>query len=69
MTRTDVLSGQSVQQVTYAGLPLYRFFLDEGPDETDGANLFDPVTSPAGSWYLVEPRSRPSRAWPAADAR
>jgi predicted lipoprotein with Yx(FWY)xxD motif len=55
VTRTDVLSGQSVQQVTYAGLPLYRFFLDETPGQTDGANLFDPVTSPAGIWYLVEP--------------
>lgn len=56
VTRTDVLSGQSVQQVTYAGLPLYRFFLDETPGETEGANLFDPVTSPTGIWYLVEPR-------------
>jgi predicted lipoprotein with Yx(FWY)xxD motif len=55
VTRTDVLAGASVQQVTYAGLPLYRFFLDESPEETDGANLFDPVTSPAGTWYLVEP--------------
>ena len=55
VTRTDVLSGESVQQVTYAGLPLYRFFLDETPGQTDGANLFDPVTSPAGTWYLVEP--------------
>jgi predicted lipoprotein with Yx(FWY)xxD motif len=55
MTRTDVLSGMSVQQVTYAGLPLYRFFLDEKPGETEGANLFDPVTDPAGIWYLVEP--------------
>jgi predicted lipoprotein with Yx(FWY)xxD motif len=55
VTRTDVLSGASVQQVTYAGLPLYRFFLDESPEETDGANLFDPVTSPAGTWYLVDP--------------
>jgi predicted lipoprotein with Yx(FWY)xxD motif len=54
-TRTDVLSGESVQQVTYAGLPLYRFFLDETPGQTDGANLFDPVTSPTGIWYLVEP--------------
>ena len=45
VTRTDVLSGESVQQVTYAGLPLYRFFLDETPGQTDGANLFDPVTS------------------------
>jgi Secreted repeat of unknown function len=44
VTRKDVLSGQPVQQVTYAGLPLYRFFLDETPGETEGANLFDPVT-------------------------
>jgi predicted lipoprotein with Yx(FWY)xxD motif len=62
VTRTDVLSGQSVQQVTYAGLPLYRFFLDETPGETDGANLFDPVTSPTGTWYLVGP----GRGHPAA---
>jgi predicted lipoprotein with Yx(FWY)xxD motif len=55
VTRSDVLSGESVQQVTYAGLPLYRFFLDETPGQTDGANLFDPVTSPTGTWYLVEP--------------
>lgn len=55
VTRTDVLSGQSVQQVTYAGLPLYRFLLDETPGETEGASLFDPVTSPTGIWYLVEP--------------
>jgi len=55
VTRTDVLAGKSVQQVTYAGLPLYRFFLDETPGQTDGANLFDPVTSPTGTWYLVDP--------------
>jgi predicted lipoprotein with Yx(FWY)xxD motif len=55
VSRTDVLSGASVQQVTYAGLPLYRFFLDETPGQTDGANLFDPVTSPTGTWYLVGP--------------
>jgi predicted lipoprotein with Yx(FWY)xxD motif len=61
VTRTDALPGMSVQQVTYAGLPLYRFFLDETPGETEGANLFDPVTSPAGIWYLVEPsRGRPA---------
>jgi predicted lipoprotein with Yx(FWY)xxD motif len=61
VTRTDVLPGMSVQQVTYAGLPLYRFLLDETPGETEGANLFDPVTSPAGTWYLVEPsRGRPA---------
>jgi len=55
VTRTDVISGVSVHQVTYAGLPLYRFFLDETPGQTDGANLFDPVTSPTGTWYLVNP--------------
>lgn len=55
VTRTDVISGMSVQQVTYAGLPLYRFFQDETPGETEGANLFDPVTSPTGIWYLVNP--------------
>src|SRR5215469_4748634 len=56
VTRTDIVTGQPVQQVTYAGLPLYRFTLDEMPGETEGANLFDPVTSPTGIWYLVEPR-------------
>jgi predicted lipoprotein with Yx(FWY)xxD motif len=61
VTRTDVIPGISVQQVTYAGLPMYRFLLDETPGETEGANLFDPVTSPAGIWYLVEPsRGRPA---------
>jgi predicted lipoprotein with Yx(FWY)xxD motif len=58
VTRTDMPlpSESSVRQVTYAGQPLYRFFLDETPGETEGANLFDPVTSPPGTWYLVEPR-------------
>jgi predicted lipoprotein with Yx(FWY)xxD motif len=55
VTRTDMVGLPSVQQVTYGGLPLYRFFLDEVPGETEGANLFDPVTSPAGTWYLVDP--------------
>jgi len=56
VTRTDLPGLSSVRQVTYAGQPLYRFFLDETPGETEGANLVDPVTSPAGIWYLVEPR-------------
>jgi predicted lipoprotein with Yx(FWY)xxD motif len=61
VTRTDVLSGTSVQQVTYGGLPLYQFFFDKAPGQTTGANLFDPVTSPPGAWYLVEPsRGRPA---------
>ena len=61
VTRTDILPGQSVQQVTYAGRPLYRVFVDETPGETEGADLFDPVTSPAGVWYMVEPsRGRPA---------
>jgi predicted lipoprotein with Yx(FWY)xxD motif len=61
VTRTDLPGLPAVQQVTYAGQPLYRFFLDESPAETEGANLFDPVTSPTGIWYLVEPhRGRPA---------
>ena len=46
--------------MTYAGLPLYRFIFDEEPGETEGANLFDNVTSPT-TWYLVDPsRGRPA---------
>src|SRR5436309_14166283 len=55
VTRDDMPFGGSVQQVTYAGLPLYRFIFDEEPGETEGANLFDPITSPTGTWYLVDP--------------
>jgi predicted lipoprotein with Yx(FWY)xxD motif len=55
VSRTDLPGLPAVQQVTYAGQPLYRFFLDEDPGETEGANLFDPVTSPTGIWYLVDP--------------
>src|SRR5207245_7182936 len=55
VTRTDMPGLSSVQQVTYAGQPLYRFVFDETPGETEGANLFDPVTSPTGTWYLVDP--------------
>jgi len=54
-SRSDVVSGTSVQQVTYAGQPLYRFIFDESPAEIEGANLFDPVTSPPGTWFLVDP--------------
>ena len=55
VTRTDLPGLSSVQQVTYAGQPLYRFFLDKAAGDTQGANLDDPVTSPAGIWYLVDP--------------
>jgi len=55
VTRTDLPGLGSVQQVTYAGYPLYRFFLDETAGETEGANLFDPVTTLTGTWYLVHP--------------
>jgi len=51
----DDVTSEPVRQVTYAGYPVYRFFLDETPGETDGANLFDNVVSPTGIWYLVEP--------------
>ena len=58
VTRTDLgLPGvPSVEKVTYAGQPLYRFFRDQAPGDTQGANLNDPVTSPAGIWYLLNPR-------------
>jgi len=59
VTRTDfdfLTGGSSVKQVTYAGYPLYRFFLDQAARDTQGANLDDPVTSPPGVWYLVNPR-------------
>jgi len=59
VTRTDfdfLTGGSSVKQVTYAGYPLYRFFLDQAAVDTQGANLDDPVTSPPGIWYLVDPR-------------
>ncbi len=49
-----------MKQVTYGGWPLYRFFLDESVGETDGADLFDPVTSPTGIWYLVNGRGDPA---------
>ena len=52
VTRTDLPGLGAVQQVTYAGQPLYRFFLDESSDEIEGADLFDPVTVPRafGTW-------------------
>ena len=56
VTRTDLPGLGAVQQVTYAGQPLYRFFRDEVPGETEGANLNDPVVTPAGIWYLLNPR-------------
>lgn len=57
VTRTDIgLSGvPSVQQVTYNGWPLYRFFRDVNPGDTVGADQNDPVTTPPGVWYLVNP--------------
>jgi predicted lipoprotein with Yx(FWY)xxD motif len=64
VTRTDfgfLTGGSSVKQVTYAGHPLYRFFQDQAAGDTQGANLDDPVTSPPGIWYLVDP----SRGTPA----
>jgi len=63
VTRTDfdLPDSPPVKQVTYAGYPLYRFFLDEAAGDTQGANLDDPVPSPPGIRYLVDP----SRGTPA----
>jgi len=62
VTRTDLdLPGvSSVHQVTYAGQPVYRFFLDQAEGDTQGANLDDPVTSPPGIWYLLNPMGTPA---------
>jgi predicted lipoprotein with Yx(FWY)xxD motif len=54
-SRGLVISGTSVEQVTYRGQPLYFFFQDEQPGETEGADLFDNVVDPTGIWYLVDP--------------
>src|SRR5262249_34985833 len=46
VTRTDfdfLTGGSSVKQVTYDGYPLYRFFRDPAPGDTQGANLNDPI--------------------------
>ena len=61
VTRTDIKGLPAVEQVTYAGQPLYRFHFDESSDEIEGAQLFDPITSPPGTWELVDP----SRGLPA----
>jgi predicted lipoprotein with Yx(FWY)xxD motif len=55
VTRTDLPGLPAVQEVTYAGLPLYRFNRDKLPGDTTGANVFDPLSGPTGIWYLVEP--------------
>lgn len=61
VTRTDVLSGMSVQQVTYAGLPLYRFFLDETSGETEGGKLVRPGDQSHGHLVLGRAKSGPRR--------
>jgi predicted lipoprotein with Yx(FWY)xxD motif len=56
VTRDDVSGLGTVEQVTYAGWPLYRFFRDTNPGDTVGADQNDPVTTPPGIWYLPNPR-------------
>jgi predicted lipoprotein with Yx(FWY)xxD motif len=55
VTRTDIFTGESLTQVTYAGHPLYRFFLDATAGQTFGEEIFDPVVVPNGIWYLLSP--------------
>lgn len=43
--------GDGTSQVTYAGLPLYHFHLDEAIGDTKGHDRTDPW----GDWYLVGP--------------
>jgi|GEM_PF-1039586 len=56
--RTDVISGQTVDQVTYNGHPLYQFFLDKNSSEANGADLNDGIVG--GIWYLLSPRGIPA---------
>ena len=61
VSRNDLPGLGTVQQVTYARDAAVPVLPDEEPGETEGANLFDPVTSPTGTWYLVDPsRGRPA---------
>jgi predicted lipoprotein with Yx(FWY)xxD motif len=60
VTRTDLPGMGTVQQVTYAGWPLYRFFRDTNPGDTVGADQNDPVTTPPGIWYLLNLRGIPA---------
>ena len=55
VTRTDILSGTPVQQVTYNGQPVYAYSFDAAPGQTNGADLFDQFTTPPGVWYLRSP--------------
>jgi len=55
VTRTDIFTGETLTQVTYAGHPLYRFFLDTTAGQTFGEEIFDPVVVPNGIWYLLSP--------------
>ena len=53
MTRTDLgLPGvASLEQVTCAGQPYTGSSATKHQGEPKGANLNDPVTTPAGIWY------------------
>jgi predicted lipoprotein with Yx(FWY)xxD motif len=66
VARPDVLSGQTVQQVTYAGHPVYQFSFDSRPGNTNGANLFDNLTVIPGVWHLVSPPRGRAAPGPAA---
>ncbi len=56
--RSDVISGKTVDQVTYNGHPLYQFFLDKNSAETNGAGLNDGLAG--GIWYLMSPWGIPA---------
>lgn len=62
LKRTDIFTGETLTQVTYAGHPLYRFFVDHTAGQTTGEELFDPVVTPNGIWYLISPFGTPDVA-------
>ena len=54
VTRTDIEGLPAVQQVTYAGHPLYRYVGDTRPGQTNGAGLQDF----GGGWDPISPSGK-----------
>jgi hypothetical protein len=60
VTRADLPGLPSVEQVTYAGLPLYRFFLDETPGGNGRGQPARPGDEPGGHLVPRRPGSGPA---------
>jgi hypothetical protein len=58
VTRTDLglPGGSSIQQVTYAGWPCTGSSATKRPAKQKAPTWTNPVTTPPGIWYLLDPR-------------